>query len=113
MHVPELTGIEYRLNGKPIPPNTLYRVSTSFPYTAVVEAVAVPGFFLPNTFRWEHRFPDTTRQVLWASDDFSTEGKARPFDMAAGGAAATPPRWEISTVEKPLPTPISSRHQEC
>lgn len=97
VHVPELTGVEYRLGGKIIPPNTLYKVSATFPFTAVVEAVAKTGFFLPNAFRWEHRFPDVTRRVLWASDNFSTDGKTRAFDMAAGGSAAVVPRWEVRT----------------
>ncbi len=96
--VPDLTGVEYRLGGRVIPPNTLFKVSATFPFTAVVEAVAKPGFFLPNAFTWEHRFPDVTRRVLYASDSFSTDGKhERPMDMAAGGTAAPAPLWTVTT----------------
>lgn len=98
VHVPDLTGVEYRMNGQAIPPNVAFKVSETFPFTAIVEAVAKPGFFLPNVFTWEHRFPNATKWVLYASDEFSTDGKhERPMDMASGGSAEAAPVWFTQT----------------
>lgn len=107
--VPSLVGVEYRVasvtkGGVTIPVDVVIPggeafaldsvVHVSVPYDLRVDAVALPGYILPNEFGWSMRFPDMSLATLFTSETFSDldDGPAPQSwqsDAALGGSPRT------------------------
>lgn len=106
--VPDLVGIRYVLRSVTkdgatkqvdavIPPGAPFDLKaasgTALPFTAHVEAIALPGYQLPAPYAWDVDLLDPAAVTLRTSDGFSGDGAVagRTTDLYAGGTAVT---WE-------------------
>lgn len=106
--VPDLVGVQYRLTGwskdlgatwttvsKDLAGGAVTDVKVAtgqtLPVTVRVEALAKPGYALPNTYKWTFDYPDPNATVMVTSDTFTaadaTLMHTRMTDAALGGTA--------------------------
>lgn len=115
--VPNLIGVEYRLDGDVLEPLTQTIIPGSGSVVVTVTAVPKPGYTMSGSFSWTHQFIDYSTLTLYASDTFagaqgqivvgnagSSIVEGRVFDMNLGGTASSPLKWVYANASEAVAT---------